>query len=172
MSNFEEDKTLAGINFQCSDALQVCMAIEREGISFYEQAAKKVSNPAVKEVFKKLAREEKDHSKTLQEKWKYLQPVVNRRAPFNEEVNNFIQNEVRGRVFPSSENDAVQVPELETDLGAIEFGIACETRSIEILEHLLDNERKIDVKAIFSHLIAEEKRHLAALEMLKAELEN
>ncbi len=171
MEAFQNDKSMTGINFQCSDAIQVCMAIEREGISFYEQAAKKVSSPQVKEVFRRLAREEKEHSKTLQAKWKYLQPVVNKRSPFNEDVNSFIQNEVKGRVFPFSENNSVDVPELETDLGAIDFGIACEKRSIEILEHLQEHERKIDVKAIFSHLIAEEKKHLSALETLKAELE-
>ena len=129
------------------------------------------TNPQVQEVFRKLARAEKEHSKTLQEKWKYLQPVVNKRAPINEEVNSFIQNEVKGRVFPNTESYLEKLPELETDLCAIEFGIACEKRSIEILEHLQDNERKIDVKAIFSHLIAEEKKHLAALEVLKADLE-
>ena len=171
MTTFQNDKPITGINFQCSDALQVCMAIEREGISFYEQTAKKISNPQVQEVFRKLAREEKEHSKTLQEKWKYLQPVVNKRAPINEEVNSFIQNEVKGRVFPNTESYLEKLPELETDLCAIEFGIACEKRSIEILEHLQDNERKIDVKAIFSHLIAEKKKHLAVLDVLKADLD-
>jgi len=155
------------INFQCGDAIQVCMAIEREGISFYEQAIKKAKDPRVKDVFRRFGRDERDHAKTLQAKWKHLQPAVNKRSPTNEEVNRFIQNEVKGKVF---DLDPLQVPEMKTDLEAVEYGMACEKRSIEILGYLLNAERKIDVKAIFSHLLVEEKNHLSELETLKAEL--
>ena len=68
------------------------------------------------------------------------------------------------------EGRVANVPEVSTDLEALEIGIQSEKRSIEILEHLLGDERKIDVRAIFSHLLAEEKKHLAALEELKKEL--
>ena len=94
-----KDISTISVNFQCGDAIQVCMAIEREGISFYEQAVRKVTHPKVKEVFRRLAREERDHSKTLQEKWKHVQPAVQKRSPFNEEVSAFIQNQVKGKVF-------------------------------------------------------------------------
>ena len=143
------------------------MAIEREGISFYEQAIKKAKDPRVKDVFRRFGRDERDHAKTLQAKWKHLQPAVNKRSPTNEEVNRFIQNEVKGKVF---DLDPLQVPEMKTDLEAVEYGMACEKRSIEILGYLLNAERKIDVKAIFSHLLVEEKNHLSELETLKAEL--
>ncbi|QPJ61784.1 MAG: ferritin family protein [Candidatus Nitronauta litoralis] len=155
------------INFQCGDAIQVCMAIEREGISFYEQAIKKARDPKVKDVFRRLGRDERDHSKALQAKWKHLQPAVGKRSPTNEEVNRFIQSEVKGRVF---DLESLKGPGMQTDLEAVEFGITCEKRSIEVLGFLLEAERKIDVKAIFSHLLVEEKKHLSELEALKAEL--
>ena len=56
------------------------------------------------------------------------------------------------------------------DLEALEIGIEAEKRSIEVLEQLIKREKKIDVRAIFSHLVVEEKRHLAALEELKQSL--
>lgn len=167
--NTSENSSL-GINFQCYDAMEVCMAIEREGVSFYEQVAKKVDDPKVRDIFRRLAREEKEHSKLLQAKSKYLQPALSKRSPINEEVLQFIQNEVKGKVFPLKEGKAEDIPDLETDVQAVEFGIESERRSIQILEQLLEAERKIDVRAIFSHLMAEEKKHLAALKELKAEL--
>ncbi len=36
-----------------------------------------------------------------------------------------------------------------------------------MLSQLMQDERKIDVRAVFSHLLAEEKRHLAALLEIK-----
>ncbi len=167
MTDSKSNISPSEINFQCGDAIQVCIAIEREGISFYEQAIKKAKDSRVKDVFRRLGRDERDHSKALQAKWKHLQPAVNKRSPTNEEVNRFIQNEVKGKVF---DMDSLQVPEMKTDLEAVEFGIASEKRSIEVLGYLLNAERKIDVKAIFSHLLVEEKKHLSDLEALKAEL--
>lgn len=158
------------INFQCYDAMEVCMAIEREGISFYEQASKKVTDPKVRDIFRRLAREEKEHSKLLQDKSKYLRPALSKHSPFNEEVRQFIQSEVRGKVFPLKEGRNPDLPAIATDVQAVEVGIESERRSIQILEQLLEAERKIDVRAIFCHLMAEERKHLEALEQLKSEL--
>ena len=49
----------------------------------------------------------------------------------------------------------------------MEYGIESEKRSIHVLSQLLENEKKLDVKTVFSHLIVEEKRHLALLEGLR-----
>lgn len=164
------DNAPFGINFQCYDAVEVCMAIEREGISFYEQAAKKVDDPKVRDIFRRLAREEKEHSRLLQSKGKYLQPALSKRTPVNEEVVRFIQNEVKGKVFPLKEGKTADIPDLKSDAEAVEFGIESERRSIEVLERLLEAERKIDVRTVFCHLMVEEKKHLAALQQLKTEL--
>jgi rubrerythrin len=39
-----------------------------------------------------------------------------------------------------------------------------------MLQGLLEKERKLDVKAIFSHLLVEEKKHLSLLQDLKKQL--
>lgn len=58
----------------------------------------------------------------------------------------------------------------KSDMDALEFGIESEKRSIEILSSLLENEKKLDVKAVFSHLMVEEKKHLVLLEDLKKKI--
>ena len=50
----------------------------------------------------------------------------------------------------------------------MEFGIESEKRSIKVLNGLLLSEKKLDVKAIFAHLMVEEKKHLVLLEEMKA----
>ena len=43
-------------------------------------------------------------------------------------------------------------------------------RSIEVLGQLIASEEKMDVRMIFNHLLAEEKKHLAVLEEVKKDL--
>ena len=38
-------------HFQCSDAIEISLFIEKEGLSFYEKAAKSVLDPLVKNMF-------------------------------------------------------------------------------------------------------------------------
>ena len=42
-------------------------------------------------------------------------------------------------------------------MDALEFGIESGKCAIEILSSLLENEKKLDVKAVFSHLMIDEK---------------
>ena len=83
-------------------------------------------------------------------------------------INAFINKEIKGKIFPTYENNIVE--EFKTDLQALQYGIDSEKRSVQVLSHLLANENKLDVKTIFAHLVAEEKKHLLLLENLKANL--
>ena len=148
------------------------ISIEKEGLQFYEKAVKKVKNEKVKNFFVKLVADEKEHIGLLEEKARFLQPVLSGKSSFNNQVDTFISKELKGKVFPSAhkKDHAFDMASIQNDVQALEFGIQAEKRSIEVLTHLLSLEKKIDVKAIFSHLIAEEKRHLAGLEKLKQQI--
>ncbi|MFQ5445080.1 MAG: ferritin family protein [Nitrospinales bacterium] len=163
---------LPDISFQCLDAIKVNISIEKEGLHFYEKAIKNIKNEKVKEFFVKLVAEEKEHIDLLEEKARFLQPVLSGKSSFNNQVDTFISKELKGKVFPSAHkrDHAFDLASIKDDVQALEFGIEAEKRSIGVLTHLLSLERKIDVKAIFSHLIAEEKKHLAGLEKLKQQI--
>ncbi|PIQ96219.1 MAG: hypothetical protein COV67_10905 [Nitrospinae bacterium CG11_big_fil_rev_8_21_14_0_20_56_8] len=154
-------------SFQCADAIEVSLCIEKEGMVFYEKAAKHARNPKVRDIFGRLAREEKEHIHSLQEKAKFLQPAVSRKAISRKHVEEFISAELSGKVFPVVKGKVTAVPQFQTDLEALQLGIESEMRSIEVLGRLMESEKKMDVRAIFSHLLAEERKHLAALEELK-----
>ena len=57
--------------------------------------------------------------------------------------------------------------EFANDTEVLDFGIEAEKRSIKLLAQLLENEKKLDVRAIFLHLLVDEKKHLVLLEDLK-----
>ena len=106
-------------------------------------------------MFTRLAEEEREHIQTLQTKIRFLQPAISGKGKTRSHLDLFVSNELKGKVFPVSETKAVK--KFKSDMEALEFGIESEKRSIEILSSLLENEKKLDVKAVFSHLMVEEK---------------
>jgi rubrerythrin len=153
------------IRFHCIDAIAVSLCIEKQGFKFYEKAAKKSQDPKVRKMFQHLADEEKEHIQTLQEKAQFLQPVLHNKASSRKHVENFIAEKLKGKVFPEMKGG--KGADFSSDAEALDIGILSEKKSIEILNELLLNEKKLDVRAIFMHLLVEEKKHLACLEELK-----
>ena len=153
-------------SFRCIDALEVSLSIEKQGFIFYDKAARSAVDPRVRAIFSRLANEEKEHIQALQNKARFLQPVLkNKSLSRKNEAENFIKNELEGKVFPpASECGEGKV---KNDLEALNMGIDAERRSIEVLGQLVADEKKMDVRVIFNHLLAEEKKHLEALEELK-----
>ena len=129
---------------------------------------KNVFDPRVKDMFTRLAEEEREHIQTLQTKVQFLQPAISGQGKKRNHPDLFISNELKGKVFPASGTKVVQ--KFKSDMEVLEFGIGSEKRSIEILSSLLKNEKKLDVKTIFSHLMVEEKKQLALLKDLKKKI--
>ena len=155
------------ISFQCVDAVEISLFIEKEGLAFYEKAAKNALDSRVKDMFLRLAEEEREHIQTLQTKIQFLKPVISGKGKTRRSVDTLVIEEIKGKIFPAFEQKAVE--KFKKDVEALDYGIESEKRSIETLARLLENEKKLDVKAIFLHLIVEEKKHLALLEDLKKE---
>ena len=152
--------------FQCIDAIEISLSIEQEGLAFYEKAARNVSDPKVKLMFLRLAEEEKTHIQILKDKAHFLQPAISPGKSRNKRCAvDFINGNIKEKIFPTFELNAVN--KFKNDAEALDCGIEAEQRSIETLARLLENEKKLDVKAVFLHLMVEEKKHLALLEELK-----
>lgn len=158
----------SSISFHCIDAIEVSLCIEKQGLLFYEKAFKKAHDPKVKEMFQWLADEEKEHIQSLQNKAKFLQPALLNKTSSRKHIDKFIAEALKGKVFPHIQGDAEsEIPDFQSDVEALDLGIQSEQRSIDVLSELLIKEKKLDVRTIFSHLLVEEKRHLAGLEELK-----
>jgi rubrerythrin len=159
------------ISFQCIDALEVSLNIEKQGFLYYDNALKSAVDPRVRDIFKRLADDEKEHMQSLQSKARFLQPALKSKALHREiGVESFIKNEILGKVFPAPVEYKSKACTVETDLQALNIGIDSEKKSIEVLSRLVAGEKKMDVRVIFNHLMIEEKKHLVALEELKQAL--
>ena len=155
-------------SFLCIDALEVSLSIEKQGFIFYDNAAKSAADPRVRAIFSRLANEEKEHIQALQNKARFLQPALMKKSFSRESrAENFIKNELEGKVFPVPGYEKEGAGGVTSDLEALNVGIEAEKRSIEVLNQLIAQEKKMDVRMIFNHLLAEERKHLAALEELK-----
>jgi len=164
----QESAENPAISFHCIDAIAVSLYIEKQGLKFYEKAAKKAKDPQVQKMFQHLADEEKEHIQTLQAEALFLQPVLQKKASSRKHIDHFISEELKDKVFPDIKGSVDRkTPDFSSDAEALELGIQSEQRSIQVLNKLLINEKKLDVRAIFLHLLAEEKKHLAGLEELK-----
>ena len=163
-----EGEQMRRASFQCADAIEISLFVEKEGLLFYESVGKKIKDPQVRQVFSRLADEEREHIGTLQEKSRYLQPAIASQNRHNEHLARFISEELKGKIFPPLKDSALQ--NINDDKQALDLGIESEKKSIEILQSLLEKEKKLDVKAIFSHLLVEEKRHLLMLKDMKMKL--
>jgi len=164
----QESAENPGISLHCIDAIAVSLCIEKQGLNFYEKAAKKSQDPKVRKMFQHLADEEKEHIQTLQVKAQFLQPVLQKKARSRKHIDNFIAEKLQGKVFPDMKDGTDgKIPDFASDAEALELGIQSEQKSIQMLNELLVNEKKLDVRAIFLHLLAEEKKHLAGLEELR-----
>ena len=163
-----ESEQMIKASFQCVDAIEISLFVEKEGLFFYELAGKKTKNPRVRKMFSQLANEEREHIQALQEKSRYLQPAISGQKRGNDDLLRFISQELKGKIFPPLTGSTAQ--NISDDKQALDLGIESEKRSIEMLQSLLDKEKKLDVKAIFLHLLVEEKKHLLMLQDLKVEL--
>jgi rubrerythrin len=158
----------SSISFHCIDAIEVSLCIEKQGLIFYEKAAKKARALEVQEMFQRLANEEKEHIQSLQNKAQFLQPALLNKTSSRKHVDKFIAEELKGKVFPDIKKQGEsEFPDFQSDVEALDLGIQSEQRSIDVLSELLKKEKKLDVRTIFAHLLVEEKRHLADLEALR-----
>ena len=159
-------------SFQCIDALELSLNIEKQGFLYYDNAAKSTVDPRVRDVFKRLADDEKEHMQSLQSKARFLQPALKSKALCrNNKVESFIESKILGKVFPAPVGYKSKTTyTAATDLEALNIGIDSEKKSIEILSQLVAGEKKMDVRVIFNHLLVEEKKHVIALEELKQTL--
>jgi len=165
-----DSKDLPG-SFQCIDALEVSLNIEKQGFLYYDNAAKSAVDPRVRDIFKRLADDEKEHIQSLQNKTSFLQPALKSKTSHRKgRVENFIKNKILGKVFPTPAEYKSKACMIKTDLEALNIGIDSEKKSIEVLSQLVAGEKKMDVRVIFNHLIIEEKKHLVVLEELKQAL--
>jgi len=140
------------------DALRVAIATERSGLAFYTRAARLARDKRGREVFRRLAEEEKEHLATLQRRYDELlaeDPQLEARPAFL-----FFKGAAEG-IFAAGVEE-LSAPGID-DRKALLIGIRCERGSHRFFKKYGDRFEDSEGKRIFLEFADEEKQHMDLL---------
>jgi Fur family ferric uptake transcriptional regulator len=143
------------------DALELTLAIERLGLTFYTNASKKTKNNAGRLMFQRLAAEESDHLRRLQAEHRALidQHPWLRHEPSRLPVSKKIAQEI----FPQKELLRLQVTNEMTELEALDLAMDLERRSHEFFSAFAKQLTDRTGRKAFLDFADEEEAHLQEL---------
>lgn len=140
------------------DALRIAIATERSGLEFYTRGARLVKDPRGRQIFTKLAEEEKHHLGTLEERYRELlqkDPQLESRPTFL-----FFKGAANGLFAAGADQlrrDGVD------DLEALRIGIRCERGSHRFFKRYGERFEDSEGKQVFLEFAEEEREHLDLL---------
>ena len=135
------------------DALRIAVATERSGLEFYSRAASLATDPRGRDVFQRLAEDEKHHLATLEQRYADLlasDPTLESRPTFL-----FFKGAAQG-IFAEG---ADKLREGVDDLKALLIGIRCERDSHKFFKKYGDRFEDSEGKRIFLEFADEEREH-------------
>jgi len=143
------------------DALELTLAIERRGYTFYTNASRKTKNDSGRLMFQRLAAEESDHLRRLQaerqsllEKHQWL-----KREPARLPLSRKIVEEI----FPQKELLKIEVKDETSDLDALNIAMNLERRSHQFFTDFAQQISDASGRKIFMDFAKDEESHLRAL---------
>jgi Fur family ferric uptake transcriptional regulator len=142
------------------DALELTLAIERLGYTFYTNAARKTQDDAGRTMFQRLAAEESGHLRHLQQEYRTLMEEHEwlKREPAHLPVSRKIAQEL----FPQKDLLRFQVNEETSEVEALKIAMDLERRAHDFFKEfagqLTSSERKT-----FLEFAEDEQSHLDAL---------
>ncbi|MBU6391807.1 MAG: ferritin family protein [Planctomycetota bacterium] len=156
-------------NFNDAEALKIAVNIEEEGLEFYSILMKNTKDPKTKEIFSKLASDEKEHLARFQKAYLELtSPISTTQSCEDYTVDLYLKYLVDTGVFAQKGQARRLAAEVKTDIDALKIGIQAEKDSILYYAEAAKNTRFNAGKQTFEQLAIEEKKHLKLLaEQLK-----
>jgi Fur family ferric uptake transcriptional regulator len=139
------------------DALRIAIATERSGLEFYTRAASVTGDARGREVFQRLAAEERDHLRTLEARYRELiaeDPLLEARPTFL-----FFKGAASGLFAQGAE----KLDRGVDDQQALLIGIKCERGSHKFFKRYGERFEDSEGKRIFLEFAAEEREHLDLL---------
>ncbi|MEO0004951.1 MAG: ferritin family protein [candidate division WOR-3 bacterium] len=147
------------VNQDILTGLKEAMIAERTGIEFYQAAAEKTVDPQGKEVFLRLADEERRHLEYLRRQFENVfnnsgfEPLTDKSKIDLEGASPIFSEEIKGRLKSA-----------HWEMSALSVGLALEQASISRYQELAKRAEKPDAKEFFLALVRWEQTHLAALQ--------
>ena len=143
------------------DALELTLAVERLGLTFYTNASKKTKNDRGRLMFQRLAAEESDHLRQLQAEHKTL---MDENPWLKREPNRLpVSKKIAQEIFPQKELLRLQVTDEMTELEALDLAMNLERRSHEFFSAFARQLTDRTGKKAFLDFADAEEAHLREL---------
>ena len=143
------------------DALELTLAIERRGYTFYTNASQKTKNSSGRRMFQRLAAEESDHLRRLQQEHRSLLEKNQwlKREPARLPLSRKIVEEI----FPQKELLKIEVKDETSDIDALNIAMNLERRSHQFFKDFADHITDTNGRKVFMDFAKDEESHLKAL---------
>jgi rubrerythrin len=151
--------------FSGSELLEIAMAIESNGMAFYQALADKTAKSDIKDIYTYLAGEEKKHLDTFQG----MSDSLGQAKPpeiYGEEYMLYLKSLVDNVVFSNVTEAQQKASKISNEIEAVDIGIQAEKDSILFYIELQNLVRERDNKVVLK-ILDEEKNHLRQLSQLK-----
>jgi rubrerythrin len=155
------------IVFSVSELINTAIGIEIRGITFYDVMAKSTDNEMARSVFQNLAQMEREHIQIFQDmlgEGKKHPPEA-----MNEEYADYLRALVDNAVFTDDMITSEMATQADSDIKAVELGIAAEKDSILFYSQMREVIPR-SALPMLDRVIAEEKWHLRQLAEIKKRL--
>ena len=145
------------------EAAKVAMNLEKDGMEFYAAAALLARSRGIKEIFRQLAEEEKEHLEKIQ-RWQAELVEAGSGESFWEspEIDLYVSSLIRSGIFQGKVRETAA--SIRDDNEALDIGIAAEKDSILFYQEAAARCRSPEGGKMFARLVEEEKEHFRRLE--------
>lgn len=167
---------MVAAKFNAEELMELAIQIEKNGREYYAAMVEKSQDPAVKQIFSYLFREEQSHfdhfvsirNKLLSSRQEEFAIADEYNTP---DMMNYLQAMFDGRVFPNLLSHAELAIEIKTDEQAIYHAIGFEKDTVLFFSEILCLLGRDDENyALIQELIRQEKIHIARLYTLLGSL--
>lgn len=156
------------ISFSGSELINIAIGIEQRGVAFYDIMARSTENESARELFSYLTNMEREHIRIFQgmlgEADKYQLP-----ERYAEEYTEYLQALVDSAVFTDDFVTSQMTTQANSDVQALELGMAAEKDSILFYYEMSDIVPQ-KIQPVVKRILGEEKTHLRQLSALKNKL--
>jgi Fur family ferric uptake transcriptional regulator len=143
------------------DALELTLAIERRGYTFYTNASRKTKNGSGRLMFQRLAAEESDHLRRLQQEH---QSLLKKNEWLKREPSRLpLSRKIVEEIFPQKELLKIEVKDETSDIDALNIAMNLERRSHQFFTDFAKQIADASGRKIFMDFAKDEESHLQAL---------
>ena len=146
--------------------LEKALKAERDGYGLYSMAAERAEDPGAKEMFERLASDEKAHFEALQKQFSSLQSGSGWRDDIDLEPG--WNPEALDEIFSPAFRERIHEKHLE--VSALSIGLLLERSAIEFYSELANNVDDASTRGFFQRLAAWEDGHYQLLLRLDEDL--